>query len=120
MEIKMKIQTTKDLIIQTPDNMTQQVAQQCFLIGLKNLIYLNNGNVLMSYFQDGKIKTTALNGQSGQIMIKFLKSVQQTEKFANLQDQVQNGQTKKQYLERNGSQLLQTLSKHIKDRNNKK
>lgn len=115
----MKIQTTKELIIQTPDNMTQQVAQQCFLIGLKNLIYLNNGNVLVSFFQNGHIKTTALNGQSGQIVVKFLKSVQETEKFANLQDKVQTGQTKKQYLQRNGSQLLETLANHVKQKNKK-
>lgn len=115
----MKIETTKQLIVKTPDNMTQQVAQQCFLIGLKNLIYLNNGNVLMSYFEQGKIKTTALNGDSGQIMVKFLKSVEQTEKFANLQDKVQTGQSKKQYLQRNGSELLQTLASHIKQKNKK-
>ena len=112
----MKIQTTKQITIQTPDNMTQQVAQQCFLIGLKNLIYLNNGNVLLSYFEDGQIKTTALQGDSGQIMVKFLKSVQQTEKFANLQDRVQTGETKKQYLERTGSQLLQDMNEYIKQR----
>lgn len=94
--------------------MSNQVAQQCFFIGLKNLIYLNNGNVLMSYFQDGSIKTTALNGDAGQIMIKFLKSVEQTEKFASLEDKVQTGETKKDYLQRNGSQLLQTLANHIK------
>lgn len=110
----MKIQTTKQQIIKTPDNMTVDVAQQCFFIGLKNLIYLNNGNVLFSYFDDGKIKTTALNGQSGQIMIKFLKAVQQTEKFANLQQKTQTGQTKKDYLERTGSQLLNVLADHIK------
>lgn len=116
----MKIETTKDITIQTPDNMTKQVAQQCFLIGLKNLIYLNNGNVLLSYFEDGQIKTTALNGESGLIMVKFLKSIEQTEKFANLQDKVQNGQTKKQFLERNGSQLLQVFANHIKQQKNKK
>lgn len=114
MEMKMKIQATKQQIIKTPDNMTTQVAQQCFYIGLKNLIYLNNGNVLFSFFQDGKIKTTALNGQSGQIMIKFLKAVQQTEKFINLQDKVQTGQTKKDFLQRKGSQLLDVLANHLK------
>lgn len=115
----MKIQTTKDLIIQTPDNMTQQVAQQCFLIGLKNLIYLNNGNVLLSYFENGQIKTTALSGDSGQIMVKFLKSLQQTQKFTNLQDKVQTGQTKKQFLQRSGSQLLQVFANKIKQNKKK-
>ena len=106
----MQIQATKQQIIKTPDNMSNDVAQQCFFIGLKNLIYLNNGNVLISYFQDGKIKTTALNGDSGQIMIKFLKAVEQTEKFSKLEDKVQTGETKKQYLDRNGSELLEIFA----------
>ena len=115
----MNIQTTKQLVIQTPDNMTEQVAQQCFLIGLKNLIYLNNGNVLLSYFQNGKIKTSALTGDAGLIMVKFLKPLQETEKFANLQDKVQTGETKKQFLQRTGGELLETLNNHIKSKNKK-
>ena len=69
----------------------------------------------MSYFEDDKIKTTALNGQSGQIMVKFLKTVEETQKFSSLQDKVQTGETKKQYLQRSGSQLLETLANHAKE-----
>jgi hypothetical protein len=40
---------------------------------LKNLIYLNNGGVLISYFDDEKIKTTALRDEAGLILVKFMK-----------------------------------------------
>ena len=116
MEIKMEINATKQQTIKTPDNMDGQVAQQCFFIGLKNLIYLNNGNVLMSYFQDGKIKTSAIRGQTGQVMIKFLKAVEETEKFASLQDKVQTGETKKQYLQNTGNKILNDLANYIKQK----
>ena len=100
----------KPITISVPDNMNQQVAQQCFYIGLKNLIYLNNGGTLMSYFEDQKIKTTVLNGDASAIMVKFLKALQQTQQY-NLQDKMNSGQTKKQFLQNTGSQLLNEFAK---------
>lgn len=98
----------KPITISVPDNMNEQVAQQCFYIGLKNLIYINNGGTLMSYFEDQKIKTTVLNGDASAIMIKFLKAIQQTQQY-KLDEKLNNGQTKKQFLQDTGNNLLNKL-----------
>ena len=95
----------KPVTINVPDNMNQQIAQQCFYIGLKNLIYINNGGTLVSYLQDDKVKTTVLNGQASAILVKFLKAIQQTQMY-KLDDKLNSGQTKKQFLQKTGTQLL--------------
>lgn len=102
------INNTKPITIGVPDNMNEQIAQQCFYIGLKNLIYINNGGALVSYLQDDKVKTTVLHGQASQILVKFLKAIQQTQQY-KLDQKVKTGQTKKQFLQRNGSQLLDKM-----------
>lgn len=98
----------KPVTIGVPDNMDTEIAQQCFYIGLKNLIYINNGGTLLSYLQDGNVKTTVLNGEASQIIIKFLKTIQEVQQY-KLQDKLNSGQTKKQFLQKTGSQLLNKL-----------
>ena len=95
----------KPVTINVPDNMNQEIAQQCFYIGLKNLIYINNGGTLVSYLQNEQVKTTVLNGQASVILVKFLKAIQQTQMY-KLDEKLNNGQTKKQFLQRTGTQLL--------------
>lgn len=106
----MNIQKNKKIEIMCPDNMDAQVAEQCFIIGLKNLIYLNNGNVIVSYMEDNKVKTTALMGQNGGILVKFLKAIQQTEQY-KLGEKLPNNKTKKQQLQQQGGELLTELLK---------
>lgn len=95
----------KPITISVPDNMNQQVAQQCFYIGLKNLIYINSGGTLVSYLDQEQVKTTVLNGQASSILVKFLKAIQQTQMY-RLDDKLNNGQTKKEFLQRTGTELL--------------
>ena len=74
-------------------------------IGLKNLIYINSGGTLVSYLDQEQVKTTVLNGQASSILVKFLKAIQQTQMY-RLDDKLNNGQTKKEFLQRTGTELL--------------
>ena len=112
----MNIPTNSETVIKIPDNMTNDVAQQCFFIGLKNLIFLNNSGVLISYHDNGNIKTTALRGDAGAILVKFMRVLIETEKFVSLTDKVQTGQTKQAYLQRNGQQLLDAFAAQLKEK----
>ena len=95
----------KPVTIAVPQDMDQDIAQQCFYIGLKNLIYINNGGTLVSYLQDDKAKTTVLHGEASAILVKFLKAIQETQQY-KLDEKLNNGETKKEYLQRTGTQLL--------------
>lgn len=106
---------SKKITIECPDTMDDNIAQQCFMIGLKNLIYLNNGSVLVSYLEDKSAKTTSLLGDNGAILIKFLKTLEEVEQY-NLEDKMNNGKTKKENLEESGSDLLTELQRKNEDR----
>ncbi len=96
---------SKKILIECPSTMDDEVAQQCFMIGLKNLIYLNNGSVLISYLENNSAKTTALMGDNGAVLVKFLKTIEEMEQY-HLEDKMNNGKTKKENLEDSGSELL--------------
>lgn len=101
----------KKIVVDCPPNMSEEVAQQCFMIGLKNLIYLNNGSVLISYIEDSHAKTTALMGDNGMILVKFLKTMEEMEQY-QLEDKMKNGRTKKENLEELGGSLLSEIYKN--------
>jgi len=96
---------SKKILVECPDTMDEEVAQQCFMIGLKNLIYLNNGSVLISFLENNSAKTTALMGDNGAILVKFLKTMEEMEQY-HLEDKMNNGKTKKENLEEVGGSLL--------------
>lgn len=96
---------SKKILVECPDTMDEEVAQQCFMIGLKNLIYLNNGSVLISFLENNSAKTTALMGDNGAILVKFLKTMEEMEQY-HLEDKMNNGKTKKENLEEAGGSLL--------------
>ena len=106
----MNIEQSKKVEIMCPENMNHEVAEQCFLIGLKSLMYLNSGNVIVSYLDDDKVKTTALMGDNGLILVKFLKAIEETQQY-KLDEKLPNNRTKKQQLEKQGGELLTELIK---------
>lgn len=73
-----------NMTIDCPPNINKETAQQCFIIGLKTLMFLHNGNVVVSHLDEfngeKNIKSMALANEDGASVIKFVEFLQNMNK----------------------------------------
>jgi len=89
---------TKKIMIDAPENMSVEQAQQCFVVGLKMHLTAYRGGVTVNYATKDNVVNVSFYGRETGAVIDFINAIKQNKS--------ENWTEKKEDLENKGSEIL--------------